>query len=155
MLSTITYRDIFDSTSNGIIATNAQGRITLINQKAVRILDLKKNAALGADVRDVLPMTGRHIFDCLKTGQPQIGRHVRGSKVSLVVNVTPVRKNRTICGTVSNFQKMEQFEHSAQQLESYIQLNNQLKMDFPSMSLLPIRPNQASLIRLYMDFNAK
>jgi 4-aminobutyrate aminotransferase/(S)-3-amino-2-methylpropionate transaminase len=37
---------------------------------------------------------------------------------NLVVNVTPIRKSGAIAGTVSNFQKMEQFEHSAQQIET-------------------------------------
>ena len=88
MLPTITFQDIFNSTSNGIIATDAHGSILLINQKAVRILGLKKNKVMGADVGDVLPMTGRCIIDCLITGKPQIGRHIRGKKVNLVVNVT-------------------------------------------------------------------
>lgn len=134
MLPTITFQDIFNSTSNGIVATDAHGSIMLINQKAVRILGLKKKVVMSADVRDVLPMTGRYIFDCLKTGKPQIGRHIRGKKVNLVVNVTPIRKSGAIAGTVSNFQKMEQFEHSAQQLESYRQLNNQLETIFNSSS---------------------
>jgi len=134
MLPTITFQDIFNSTSNGIIATDAHGNIMLINQKAVRILGLKKNKVMGADVGNVLPMTGRCIIECLKTGKPQIGRHIRGKKVNLVVNVTPIRKSGAIAGTVSNFQKMEQFEHSAQQLESYRQLNNQLETIFNSSS---------------------
>ena len=134
MLPTITFQDIFNSTSNGIIATDAHGDIMLINQKAGRILGLRKNKVVGADVRDVLPITGRCIFDCLKTGKPQLGRHIRGKKVNLVVNITPIRKGGTIAGTVSNFQKMEQFEHSAQQLESYRQLNHQLETIFNSSS---------------------
>lgn len=134
MLPTITFQDIFNSTSNGIIATDAHGGVMLINQKAGRILGLKKTKVVGADVRDVLPMTGRCILDCLKTGKPQLGRHIRGKKVNLVVNITPIRKGGTIAGTVSNFQKMEQFEHSAQQLESYRQLNHQLETIFNSSS---------------------
>ena len=134
MLPTITFQDIFNSTSNGIIATDAHGGVMLINQKAGRILGLKKTKVVGADVRDVLPMTGRYILDCLKTGKPQLGRHIRGKKVNLVVNITPIRKGGTIAGTVSNFQKMEQFEHSAQQLESYRQLNHQLETIFNSSS---------------------
>ena len=134
MVPSITYQDIFNWTSNGVLATDMLGRITLINQKAVRILGLKKKAVMGADVRLVLPMTSKHIIACLETGKAQIGRHIRGNKVSLVVNVTPVRKKSVIIGAVSNFQKLEQFEHSAQQLKSYIQLNNQLETIFNASS---------------------
>ncbi len=162
MLPKITFRDIFNSTSNGIIATDAHGIIMLINQKALRILGLKKKIVMGVDVSDVLPMTGRHILDCLKTGKPQIGRHIRGKKVNLVVNVTPVRKGGTIAGTVSNFQKMEQFEHSAQQLESYRQLNNQLESIFNSSSDgIQLADSQGNIIKVNKaseklnDMNAK
>ena len=82
MSHSITVQDIFNSTSNGVIATDSCGCIVLINQKAVRILGLKKNKAMGANVSDVLPLTSRHVIDCLKTGKSQIGCHIRG-KINL------------------------------------------------------------------------
>jgi PAS domain S-box-containing protein len=47
-----------------------------------------------------------------------------------VVNVTATRDGGRIIGTVSNFQEMQQFEHSARQLESYKRLNRQLNSIF-------------------------
>ena len=134
MSHSITVQDIFNSTSNGVIATDSCGCIVLINQKAVRILGLKKNKAMGANVSDVLPLTSRHVIDCLKTGKSQIGCHIRGKKVRLVVNVTPIRQAGIVAGTVSNFQKMQQFENAAQRLESYQLLNNQFETVFSSSS---------------------
>jgi len=134
MSNSITVQDIFNSTSNGVIATDAHSCIVLINQKALRILGLKKNEVMGSNVNEVLPLMSHHIVDCLKTGKPQIGRHIRGENVRLVVNVTPIRQAGKVSGTVSNFQKMQQFENSAQKLESYKKLTNQFEMVFSSSS---------------------
>ncbi len=134
MVQSITVQDIFFSTSNGVIATDSQGCIVLINQKALKILGLRKKEVIGTKIRDVLPLTSHHVVDCLKTGKTQIGRHIRGKNVRLVVNVTPIRKAGMVAGTVCNFQKMQQFENSAQKLESYQQLTNQFETVFSSSS---------------------
>ncbi len=149
MVKSISVQDIFNSTSNGVIATDVNGHIMLINKKALRILGLKKNESIGTNISDVLPLTSQHVFDCLKTGKPQIGRHIRGKDVRLVVNITPIRQSGKIAGTVSNFQKMQQFENSAQKLESYQQLTNQFETVFSSSSDgLVILDGQGYFIRM-------
>jgi PAS domain S-box-containing protein len=149
MLHSITAQDVFNSTSNGVIATDDRGDIVLINQKALAILGLKKNEVIGNSVKDIIPLTSHHVLDCLRTGKPQIGRHVRGKKVHLVINVTAIRKTGKIAGTVSNFQKMQQFENSAQRLESYQQLSNQFESVFSSSSDgLTIIDGQGIFIRM-------
>jgi PAS domain S-box-containing protein len=125
---------IFNSTSNGIIATDANGQIALINQKALDIVGLQKEEIINTHILDCLPMTGRLVIKCLETGKPQLGQHVSGKKIRLVVDVTAIQENDRILGTVSNFQKMQQFEHSAQKLESYENLNKQLEAIFASSS---------------------
>ena len=40
----LTYRHIFDSTSNGVIATDEKGTVSLINQRAAKILGVKIKA---------------------------------------------------------------------------------------------------------------
>jgi PAS domain S-box-containing protein len=132
--NTINYQDIFYSTSNGVIATDKDGRIVLINQRAAKVLGLQKKRVLGAHILDVMPLTGQLVVQCLKTGKSQLGRHIRGKSISLVVNVTPIKKRAKISGSVSNFQKMQQFEQSAQQLESYKELNKQLETIIKSSS---------------------
>ena len=134
MEPTITYKHVFDSTGNGIIATDDKGNIVLINRKASRILGLKKKEVIGVKIKDFLPLTGKLVMKCLQTGKPQLGRHIYGKRISLVVDVTPTKEGRKLMGTVSSFQKMKQFENSAQQLESYKELNKQLEAIFESSS---------------------
>jgi PAS domain S-box-containing protein len=123
----VTYRHVFDSTSNGVIATDERGRIVLINARAEEILGLTRQAALGAPVAELLPLTGEHVHRCLATGLPQLGRHVRGRQVQFVANITRIEEGGRVRGAVCNFQRLQQFEDSARELESYQRLNRQLQ----------------------------
>ncbi len=133
-MQNITYEHIFNSTSNGVIAIDASGRIVLINHQAAKILQLDQKDVIAAQITNVLPLTGRLMIKCLESGQPQLGRHIVGKKISLVVSVTPITDGNRILGAMGNFQKLQDFEDSAQQLESYRRLNVQLEAIFKSSS---------------------
>jgi len=126
----ITYEAIFNSTSNGVIATDDQGCIASINPYAAKILSLNPGKVTGVHILDILPLTGQLVIKCLKTGRSQLGHHIHGKNVKLVVNVTAILQSGKISGTVSNFQKMQQFEDSARKLSSYKRLNRQLNSIF-------------------------
>ncbi len=134
MAQKITYAHIFASSSNGVIATDASGQIVLINPQASNILKLDKKRIVGSHIRAVLPMSGRLVTKCLASGESQLGRHIVGKKVSLVVSVTPILEDQRILGAMATFQKMQDFEDSARQLESYRRLNVQLEAIFKSSS---------------------
>ena len=134
MAQEITHAHIFTSTSNGVIATDADGHIVLVNPQAAKILELDEKGVIGSHIRAVLPMTGRLLTKCLESGESQLGSHIVGKKISLVVSVTPILEDQRILGAMGNFQKMQDFENSAQQLESYRRLNVQLEAIFKSSS---------------------
>jgi len=130
----ITTAHIFASTDHGVIATDAGGHIVLINPQALKILNLDEKGVIGSHIRSVLPMTGRLVIKCLESGEPQLGRHIVGKKISLVVSVTPILEGQRQLGALGHFQKMQDFEDSARQLESYRRLNVQLEAIFKSSS---------------------
>ncbi|MGW8303727.1 MAG: PAS domain-containing protein, partial [Desulfobacterales bacterium] len=114
MAHEITYAHIFAATSNGVIATDANGHIVLINPQASNIMKLDKKKVVGSHIQTVLPMTGRLVTKCLESGESQLGRHIVGKKISLVVSVTPILEDQQLLGAMANFEKMQDFEDSAQ-----------------------------------------
>jgi PAS domain S-box-containing protein/TyrR family helix-turn-helix protein len=130
----LTIEQIFNATSNGLIATDTKGRIITVNEEACKIIGLDRVSVEGENITDLLPLTGYQVSKCLSTGEPQLGRHIRGKRVRLVSNVNPIRRNGEVRGAVCCFQEMHQFEESARQLESYKQMNNQLKAIFKTVS---------------------
>ncbi len=128
---------IFHACSNGIIATDASGYIVAVNKQAENILTIPEfdnRNNIGSYICDILPMTGPLVIRCLETGNPQLGKHILGKNISLVVNITPIMENGRIEGAVCNFQGMREFELSAKNLESYKSLNDQLCTIFESSS---------------------
>jgi PAS domain S-box-containing protein len=128
----ISPKDIFDSTSNGVIAADMNGRIVLFNPQAMAILKKGDELVPGKDVLETLPQSGPLIMKCLQTGEPQLGHHVHGKDVSLVANITPIHRDGQIIGAMSNFQPMQQFEDSARKLDSYLKLTKELETIFQS-----------------------
>jgi len=106
----ITTAHVFASTDHGVIATDAGGHIVLINPQALKILNLNEKGVIGSHIRSVLPMTGRLVTKCLESGESQLGRHIVGKKISLVVSVTPILEGQRQLGALGHFQKMQDFE---------------------------------------------
>ncbi len=134
MSETLTYRAIFESTSNGALAVDAQGIIGLMNPQAEKILNFKAAECTGVFIVDLLPITGPLVMTCLATGEPQLGRHIIGKHVDLVASVTPIRRQKEVVGAVCTFQEMGQFEQTALKLASYRRLNRQLETIFKASS---------------------
>ena len=124
----------FNSASIGILSTDQTGNIAAINQQASEIIGIDRQNIIGTNISAHLKITARLVHRCLQTGKPQIGRHIRGKRMKLVANITPVKENGNILGAVCCFEKMYEFEQTARKLESYQRLNKQFETIFNSSS---------------------
>ena len=134
MKAKIDYRDIFQFTSNGVIVTDAQGVITHINQRSKKYLQVDAAVHVGTPIADVLPMTGRLMHQCLETGRTIWGHQASDQNAKIVLNVTPILKDRNIIGAICTFQELSIFEASVKNLEPYRQLSLQLETIFNASS---------------------
>ncbi len=134
MNAKIEYKDIFQSTSNGVVVTDAQGVITHINRRSNKYLKIDAHKHVGRSIADVLPMTGRLIHKCLESGRTIWGHQASDLNAKIVLNVSPILKNRKIIGAICTFQELSIFEASAKNLEPYRQLNLQLETIFNASS---------------------
>ncbi len=130
----ITHLDIIQHSSNGVLSTDATGHIRFFNFQAERILSFSAEQHLGCFISDLLPLTGPQVMKCLKTGRPNLGHHIIGKQVDLVINITPIFKKGRIIGAVCNFQERGEFEITAKKLGSYRRLNRQLETIFKASS---------------------
>jgi PAS domain S-box-containing protein len=130
MNRSITYDQIFNATSNGIIATDASGTIAYINEQAEKMLGCSAKKHNGVFISELLPITGPQVMECLKTGRPKWGHHVIGERLDMALNITPIHRGKELLGTVCNFQDMKQLKISPDELASSSYLNQQLKTIF-------------------------
>lgn len=129
-----THEQILNASSNGVIATDTSGVIVFANEQIKALFGMNPDEIVGSSIVDVLPSSGPPVTEVLKTGNPQLGHHIPGRNGNLVLNVTLIRQNERIKGTVCSFQKAELLELSARKLESYQNLNRQLNAIFQSSS---------------------
>ena len=124
----------FNSASIGILSTDQFGNIAAINQQASEIIGIQRHKIVGTNISEHLKITARLIHKCLRSGKPQIGRHIRGKRIKLVASITPIQENGYVVGAVCCFEKMYKFEQTARKLESYQRLNKQFETIFNSSS---------------------
>lgn len=132
MKSSITTEQVLDACNQGIVATDADGNIVVMNKAAEILLGFDRNEVIGKNVKAFQPLIGDLVRKCLKTGNPQLGQHVYGKQLKIVVNVSSIQADNRIVGSVCNFEGMEEFELSAKRLRSYQDLNKQLEAIFNS-----------------------
>jgi len=129
-----TYEEMLNASSNGVLATDAGGRIVFMNTRAREILELKAHNSTGPHISEVLPLDRKAVRACLKGGTPFIGHHALGTDLHLVVQATSIRRNGRIQGILCTFLRLQDLEVSAKNLESYKRLNRQWNAIFKSSS---------------------
>lgn len=104
---------LLNSVREGIIAVDKNGRITLLNDQAKKMLALGDDV-LGRPVTDPLPAAKIPII--LETGEPLMDREIRIGSSRLIANIMPLRENGRIVGAISSFRDMTEFEALAEEL---------------------------------------
>lgn len=122
----LNFQRVLESMSYGIIVTDAKACIQWVNPQARDILKPSGLLKVGDPINRCLPLTGRLVERCLNSGEPQLGKHLQGKHVNIVVHVTCIKANRKIAGAVCSLDKVERFEETASQLDSYKRLSQQL-----------------------------
>lgn len=104
-----------ESVREGIIALNADGRITTFNRAAVEMLGLKDAMPLeGKDIAEVLPKNT--MLETLDSKQPLYDQEIRHYGQPIVVNRIPIFDNDEVIGVVSSFRRKDELDRLARQL---------------------------------------
>ncbi|EAR60766.1 ATP-binding protein [Neptuniibacter caesariensis] len=96
-----------ESVREGIIAINAQGRITTFNRPAIETLGLPEDIELtGRHITEVLPESA--MMEVLNTGEPQFDEEVWRQDHSIIANRLPLKQGEKITGVVSSFRRKDE-----------------------------------------------
>jgi len=135
MPTTVSYKDIFNATINGVLVTDASGCLTHINRQAENILGFDARRHIGRRISDLLPLTGPQVLACIASGEPNLGHQIKGKVVDLVLFITPIKTaGGTVRAAMCTFQEMGQFEMAVRKMESYQRLNRELAAIFDASS---------------------
>ncbi|WP_027363891.1 sigma-54-dependent Fis family transcriptional regulator [Desulfotruncus alcoholivorax] len=121
---------ILDSVSNGIIAINKDGIISLYNRAAEKITRRPKSYAMGRHLSEVIIPQG--LLDFVNNGKEQTECKLtvafKNDNRTYLTNRNSIRENGKIVGAVAIFQDISELEQISEELDSVKQLNRKLEL---------------------------
>lgn len=91
---------ILYSIKEGIISVDKDGYITMVNQSAKELLNIREDV-INQKIETILPNTG--VYKVLKTGKPDRDHETTLRKKSMIINRTPIIENGEVIGVVATF----------------------------------------------------
>ena len=105
---------ILESIREGVVAIYDEGRVTMIDHEAAKILDIPPVSGIGTPIESILPQT--RMIEVLKSGEGQFDQEMMVGGIELVVNRVPIWQNDQVTGVVSSFRRKEEIDRLAKEL---------------------------------------
>lgn len=96
------FRLIIDFAYSGIIATDKDGKVTVFNPSAEKIMGIPRQNVLGHPVKDVIPNT--KLMHILKSAKPEFNQLQSIGDIQIVTNRLPIIINGEVMGAIASFQ---------------------------------------------------
>jgi len=131
MCSRADFKDILNSVDVGILATDLSGIVIYANAAVSNLTGVRTGNIAGVPVTETLPEIGRLVMDCLWSGKIFSDFRVQEGERNFAVYVNAVAHSEGREGVVCCIRPSK---FSVSELESYKNLNSQLKAIFESSS---------------------
>ncbi|PEQ94179.1 two-component system sensor histidine kinase DcuS [Bacillus sp. AFS006103] len=107
---------MLQSTKEGILAVDQDGKATLLNNEGIRLLHKAgiHGSFLGRKVDEYIPNT--KLSTVLKTGEPQLDQEQEINHITILTNRVPVIVKGEIVGAISTFREKTEIKELAEQL---------------------------------------
>ena len=108
------FKTILEYISDGVLAVNSKGEVTVYNKAAEKIMGINKEYVLGRPAQDVIPNTRMH--EVLATGLEEVGVLQEIGNTTIVTNRTPILVDQKTVGAVATFQDVTELQQLEQQV---------------------------------------
>ena len=105
---------ILNTITEGIMVTDGENRLEVINPMAASLLRLNPEKVIGRDSRDVVPNT--RTWEVLQSGQPELNEVQDIGGLNIVTSRVPIRVNGHTVGVVCTFAAEDRIRQAEQQL---------------------------------------
>jgi len=111
----------------GILAIDSRNRITMINESALKILNVapETEKLIGKNIIELLPST--KLIDVMKTGQNHYNREDRINQTIVVANRIVLRDGEKITGAIASFQDKTKLTLLAEEITGVNQIISALR----------------------------
>ncbi|MBP2651640.1 MAG: histidine kinase [Firmicutes bacterium] len=109
---------ILDAIHEGLIAVDHKGRITLVNDSALYILQLEnrvdKEQIIGQNIEEIIPNT--RMIHVLETGESEFEKEQRINNTIIVTNRIPIMNREKVVGAIASFRDKTEVTRMAEEL---------------------------------------
>jgi len=109
---------ILDAIHEGLIAVDYRGRITLVNDSALHILQLEnrvnKEQIIGQNVEEVISNT--RMINVLETGESEFEKEQRINNTIIMTNRIPIMNRGKVVGAIASFRDKTEVTRMAEEL---------------------------------------
>ena len=120
---------IIDAIYEGLIAVDNKGKITLINDSAIDILNFKsnynKNHIIGQKIDEIFPTT--RLITVLKTGVSEFDKEQRINNTIIMTNKIPIMDRGKVIGAIATFRDKTNVTRMAEELTGVKQIVDALR----------------------------
>ena len=117
---------IINSTHDGLISVDEEGRIELFNDAAEKMFALDRKEVLNNKVEDVIPNTRLHLV--LKNGEAELNQIQNTHETTIITNRVPVRdKSDNIIGAVAVFRDITEVKNLAEEITNLREIRSMLE----------------------------
>lgn len=117
--------EVLNAVHNGIVAIDAEERVTIYNRQAERMLGVPAGKIIGQKIGDVLPT--EELTSVLYSGKPQFGQKFELGDLIMVTNRTPIIEDDRVIGAIAIFQDVSELESLATELCKVKELNKEFE----------------------------
>lgn len=113
---------VLESVREGIIAINSVGKVSMINQVAIDMLNLQETKIIGQFITSFLPQTG--MLRVLEKGKPEFDRAICIHGKEIIMNRLPIIEKDQLIGVVASFRlksEIDQLNHQLSQVKQYVE----------------------------------
>lgn len=117
---------IINSTHDGLISVDEEGRIELFNDAAEKMFALDRKDVLNEKVREVIPNTRLDVV--LNTGKAELNQIQNTKETTIITNRVPVKdKQGNIIGAVAVFRDITEVKNLAEEITNLREIRSMLE----------------------------
>jgi PAS domain S-box-containing protein len=120
------YEIVLNSTYDGIVAIDEDGKVTVFNEAAGRILGHPPEKIIGKPIIEFIPNT--RLLEILSSKKAELRQKHRIGKMTLLVNRTPILSNNKVIGAMAVFQDISAEEELLSELIDIKQFVNVMEL---------------------------
>ena len=116
---------MLDALNEGIIAIDEKNSITLVNDSAIKMLNLNSDHIIGGDIQDVFPSC--KLGDVIISGKAEYYSDHTINDTLVVINRVPIKDGEKIVGAIATFSDRTKIKQLAEEITGVRQIVDALR----------------------------